>query len=239
MFFFGVPLRITTNQGRQFESHLFKHLNSLAGTTHLRTTAYHPAANGMVERFHRQLKAAIKCHDNSRWTQVLPTVLLSIRAAWKEDLQASAAELAYGEPLRLPGDFLAPTGVSHQDDPADYVKDLRQHFADLRPAKVKRHGEHKTFMFKDLATAEQVFVRHDAPKGPFQMPYQGPFKVIHRNTKMFIVHIKSKDVNVSIDRLKPAYVIADDQPGLQHPSPRTPTPEYILLFCEVTQLFQA
>ncbi|XP_063994836.1 uncharacterized protein LOC135172612 [Diachasmimorpha longicaudata] len=105
---FGVPLRITTDQGRQFESYLFKHLNYLAGTTHLRTTAYHPAANGMVERFHRQLKAAIKCHENPTWTEVLPTVLLGIRAAWKEDLQASAAELAYGEPLRLPGEFLAP-----------------------------------------------------------------------------------------------------------------------------------
>jgi len=46
---FGTPLRITTDQGRQFESCLFKQLNYLTGTNHLRTTAYHPSANGMVE----------------------------------------------------------------------------------------------------------------------------------------------------------------------------------------------
>ena len=84
---FGTPLRVTTDQGRQFESHLFKQLAVLTGTTQLRTTAYHPAVNGMVERLHRQLKAAIKCHQNNRWTEALPTVLLGIRAAWREDLQ--------------------------------------------------------------------------------------------------------------------------------------------------------
>jgi len=65
---FGTPLRVTTDQGRQFESHLFHQLSELTGTTHLRMAAYHPQANGMVERFHRQLKAAIKCHESSKWT---------------------------------------------------------------------------------------------------------------------------------------------------------------------------
>ncbi|XP_029162232.1 uncharacterized protein K02A2.6-like [Nylanderia fulva] len=78
---FGAPVRITTDQGRQFESHLFRRLSELTGVQQLRTTAYHPQANGMVERFHRQLKAAIKCHQEDRWTEVLPTVLLGIRAA--------------------------------------------------------------------------------------------------------------------------------------------------------------
>lgn len=57
---FGKPLRITPDQGRQFESTLFKKLCILTGSNHLCTTVYHPAANGMVERIHRQLKAAIK-----------------------------------------------------------------------------------------------------------------------------------------------------------------------------------
>nr|XP_012235009.1 PREDICTED: uncharacterized protein LOC105679520 [Linepithema humile] len=59
---FGAPARITTDQERQFESELFKQLARLTGSQHIRTTAYHPVANGMVERLHRQLKAAIKSH---------------------------------------------------------------------------------------------------------------------------------------------------------------------------------
>jgi len=71
---FGVPLRVTTDQGRQFESQL----NRLTDSQHLRTTAYHPQANGLVERFHRQLKTALRCHNNNRWTEALPIIMLSM-----------------------------------------------------------------------------------------------------------------------------------------------------------------
>ena len=53
---FGVPSTVTTDRGCQFESTLWKELMELLGTTRLRTTAYHPIANGIIERFHRQLK---------------------------------------------------------------------------------------------------------------------------------------------------------------------------------------
>ena len=50
---FGVPLYITTNQGRQFESDLFAELSKLLGFARLRTTPYHPQAIGKIERYHR------------------------------------------------------------------------------------------------------------------------------------------------------------------------------------------
>jgi hypothetical protein len=56
-------------------------------------TANHPTANRLVECFHRRLKAAIMCHVDQQWTEVLPLVLLGICTAFKEDLQASVAEL--------------------------------------------------------------------------------------------------------------------------------------------------
>ena len=207
---FGTPLRVTTDQGRQFESHLFKQLAVLTGTTHLRTTAYHPAANGMVERLHRQLKAAIKCHQNNRWTEALPTVLLGIRAAWREDLQATAAELVYGEPLRLPGECLIKRSSEDRDDAANYVKELRQHFRAMRPVNGTHHGDRRIFVFKDLRSSEHVFVSHGAPGGILQQPYNGPFRVVSRNDRTFVVNIRGKDATVSIDRLKPAYVISGD-----------------------------
>lgn len=89
---------------RQFEAELFKRLMQLTNSTHLRTTAYHLSTNGLVERFHRQLKTAIKCHQTENWIEILPVILMGIRLAWREDLQA--AEMVYGEPITLPGQFL-------------------------------------------------------------------------------------------------------------------------------------
>ncbi len=42
---------------------------------HARTTAYHPVANGIVERLHRQLKAALMAHAvRQHWVDNLPIV---------------------------------------------------------------------------------------------------------------------------------------------------------------------
>jgi transposase InsO family protein len=47
------------------------------GITIKLTTAYHPQANGLLERFHRQLKAALRTRlVDGNWEQLLPWVLL-------------------------------------------------------------------------------------------------------------------------------------------------------------------
>lgn len=58
---FGCPLKVTTDQGRQFESNLLNQLARRMGITRIRTTAYHPQANGAVERWHRSLKTSLIC----------------------------------------------------------------------------------------------------------------------------------------------------------------------------------
>nr|VZI26838.1 unnamed protein product [Spirometra erinaceieuropaei] len=78
----------------------------LSRCTRIRTTAYHPAANGMVERFHRRLKASLRsAADPENWTDHLPLVLLDIRSALKPDVDCSAAELVFDSNVRLPGEM--------------------------------------------------------------------------------------------------------------------------------------
>lgn len=139
---------------------------------------------------------------------ILPTVLMGIRASWKEDLQTTSAELVYGENIRLPGEFLglpANEPLSHDS----FIRELRQHLQQLRPTPVKRHGEKKTFIFKDLATSEYVFLRHDTIRNSLQMPYDGPFKVISRGQKTYVIDCQGKHTTVSVDRLKPAYTLSE------------------------------
>lgn len=215
---FGCPARVTTDRGRQFESQLFKSLSALVGARHFRTTAYHPAANGIVERLHRQLKAAIMCHTTSQWTEALPLVLLGIRSAWKDDLQTTAAELVYGEPLRLPGQFLSPSDTFSSDDITQYITRLRTHVQKLAPRPTSWHTSSPFYFPRNLHTSSHVFLRQDHVRSSLEPPYAGPYRVIERQPKFFTIDVKGKKANVSVDRLKPAYM-AREARGAANPTP--------------------
>jgi cleavage and polyadenylation specificity factor subunit 1 len=201
---FGVPQALTSDRGPQFTSDCWSQLMLLLGLPHNLTTAYHPQANGMVERFHRQLKSALRAQlAGENWVDHLPMVLLGLRAAFREDLGASTAELVYGSTLRLPSDFFQPHTAP---DPSSFMSQLRSAMQGLQPSAPVRHGLPDTAVHPALKTCTHVFVRHDAVRSPLQRPYDGPFRVISRNDKVFQVDINGKLDSVTIDRLKPAHL---------------------------------
>jgi cleavage and polyadenylation specificity factor subunit 1 len=173
-------------------------------TEHLPNTSHHPAANGLVERFHRTLKAAIMCHADQHWTAALPLVLLGIRTAFKEDLQASVAELVYGEPLRIPGELLTPT--ADPVDPAHLITELRQHMARLRPVPATRQASPATFVQSELEKCTHVLLRQDTTRRALEPPYSGPYQVLSRREKIMKILVRGRPVTVSNDRVKPAYM---------------------------------
>nr|XP_037275798.1 uncharacterized protein LOC119168499 [Rhipicephalus microplus] len=165
----------------------------------------------MIERFHRQFKAAIMCHPHSTCLEALPAVALYLRATFKPDIQATPAKLVYGDPLRLPGELLsALTSDVTRSDPADFVARLRHTMGALRPSPVARHSKPTPFVLKHLATCSHAFLRDDTVRAPFQPHYSGPYKVICRDDKTFTLQISGKDVRVSIDRLKPSYILSQE-----------------------------
>ncbi|XP_064470118.1 uncharacterized protein LOC135384864 [Ornithodoros turicata] len=175
----GVPSIITADRSAQFESALFTSLTNILGARRIRTTAYHPASNGMVERLHRQLKAALRASPQVPWTEVLPVVFLGIRWHFKPDLGCSTAELVYGTSLRLPGDLISAAADPAAVPPAGYVSRLRDSMNALRPSPTRTPRPATGFQHPALETCWHVFLRCDAVRKPLQQPYSGPHAVQH------------------------------------------------------------
>ena len=87
---YGLPADITSDRGVQFTSQLWESMATLFGTKLHRTTAYHPQANDLVERFHRHLKSALEARLNGpNWIDELSWVMRGIHTAPNEDLGTS------------------------------------------------------------------------------------------------------------------------------------------------------
>jgi hypothetical protein len=192
-------------QRRQFESQFFHSLGRLCGIQLSRTTAHHATANGLVKRFHRTLKAAIISHADQHWTEALPLVPLGIRTAFKEDLQASVAELVYGEPLSIPGELLAPSALPGESNAPD--TELRQHMTRLRPVPAARHASPAAFVHSDLEKCTHVFLRQDTTRRALEPPYIDPYQVLSRRGKTMQLLVRGRPVAVSTDRVKPAHLL--------------------------------
>ncbi len=196
---FGVPTVITSDRGAQFTSTLWAALCSLLSINHIKTTAYHSQSNGLVERFHRRLKEALRARlATSDWMQHLPWVLLGIRTATPLEGGPSPAEAVMGCQPILPGEFLA-TGEPPLDDFLDRIRTD----ALLAPRAIShKNTPLPTTLPSDLATADFVFVRRDSAAPPLTPPYSGPFRVLRRSLHDFQLQIGNRTEVVSKHRLK-------------------------------------
>ena len=211
---YGTPATITTDRGAQFESKLWDNLCNQLGIIRNRTTSYHPQSNCMVERFHRQLKAAIMAHESpDPWTITLPAVLLGVCSAVKKRLGRSAAEMIYGTTLRLPGEFTKQYTVYANTDLESYSDKLRIAMSRLRLCPPRDTQQHNIFQYKEIATCTHVFLRRIAIAPPLTAPYDGPYKVVARSGRVMKILMKGKVETVSLDRVKPAHLECEPTTG--------------------------
>ncbi|XP_068200694.1 uncharacterized protein [Palaemon carinicauda] len=197
----SVPDDITTDRGSAFLSEIWLSLANQMGTTLHSTTAYRPAANGMVERTHRTLKAALmaRCTDG-HWKAQLSWVLLGLRTASRADSEPSPAEKVYGKAFTVPGEFFSTTT---DDTKLDHLREIARKF---RPCLKTYEDRTRRFMPKNLDDCDYVFIRVDAHRQPLTRPCRGPYKVIRRTAKSFLLNVHGQEDWVPINGLKPAYL---------------------------------
>jgi len=173
---FGVPDTITSDRGAQFTSSLWSSLCSFLSIRHIPTTAYHPQANGLVERLHRRLKDALRARAaGADWYSHLSWVMLGIRSAWREESEFSPAEAVFGAQPVLPGQFLS----SPESPSPSFLRDLQTHLANRTPSPTTHHSlPGLSALPEDLMKSKHVLIHRDGAQPPLLLMYDGPFLVL-------------------------------------------------------------
>ncbi|XP_066958684.1 uncharacterized protein [Macrobrachium rosenbergii] len=162
--------------------------------------AYNLTANGMVERAHRSLKAALMAHcTDERWKEQLLWVLLGLRTAQKQ----MATLPLLRKPTRK--HWLYPENSSHGADTSlPRLRELAQRFLSC----------HKTFTDRTITYSSPalhscacVFVRADTRRPPLTRPYRWPHRVIKQASKAFLLDTHRREDWITIDRLKPSFLL--------------------------------
>ncbi|XP_049951006.1 uncharacterized protein LOC126458179 [Schistocerca serialis cubense] len=200
---FGCLTTIITNQDRQSESSLFTILCNICGIKKIHTTAYHPQSNGFVERWHRTLKMALRCHD-CLWSEALLWMLLGLRSTYKPDLQGTISKSVFGENPVLLGELILPQVSKDLAPSPDFVSRMQTHFQQTCLHLPISHSPPETNVPTTLSDCSHVMLRDDAVRQPFKPPHLGPNKVLRWGDTTFDM-IKDHTQTVSLHCLKPVH----------------------------------
>lgn len=124
----GVPERIHTDQGKQFDGELMHTLCNDFNIRKSRTTPYHPQADGLIERFNRTLKEQLSRYiamNGKEWDDYLCHLQFAYNTSRHSSTGFSPFYLLHGREARVPASTWLQMGsqVSHDSKgrPEDYA----------------------------------------------------------------------------------------------------------------------
>jgi hypothetical protein len=132
---FGIPNRLHSDQGRNFEGEVVKELCKLYNIKKSRCTPYHPEGNSQCERFNRTLHDRLRTLDTEkkkRWPIYLPEIVYVYNATPHATTGLSPFYLLFGREPRLPVDHLL--GIKHDSNATDVYEWVDSHKKRLNEA---------------------------------------------------------------------------------------------------------
>ena len=125
---YGIPDRIHSDQGANFESKLIKELCNITGMAKSRTTSYHPMGNGLTERYNRTLLGmlgTLEPHQKKNWKAYVGPLVHAYNCTRHESTGYSPYFLMFGREPRLPIDVTFGLRKDEIQPQSNYIKDLR------------------------------------------------------------------------------------------------------------------
>lgn len=127
---YGLPNRIHSDQGPDFESHLVKDVLGVLGIKKSRTTPYHPQGDPQPERFNRTLLnmlGTLEYTKKAQWSQYISQLVHAYNCSQNEATGYSPYFLMFGREPTLPVDVCYGTNeMGGSMSPSVYVQNLRK-----------------------------------------------------------------------------------------------------------------
>ena len=152
---FRMPLSLHSDQGRNYEAHLFMELCKLLEIRKTRTSSGNPRCNGLTERFNRTLVRMIKAYlkgEQTNWDKYFGCLAGAYRATVQDSTGLTPNLLMLGREVRLPVEVMYGTKTTSEgelDSYGEYVSQLRdrmQHAHDV----ARKHLEKSATRQKEL-----------------------------------------------------------------------------------------
>ncbi|KAK3105584.1 hypothetical protein FSP39_001056 [Pinctada imbricata] len=218
---FGCPEQIHTDQGREFESNLFKSVCEKLGINKTRTTPYRPQSDGLVERFNRTLRQMLSMfvHENQRdWDDHLPYLLMAYRSTAHKSTGCTPNLLMLGRENDCPIDIVVgpPPDRKNEECPIKYVEWMQTammsafEFAHDNlgdAATIQKKGYDSQLKIRSYDEGSWVWRWYPPTAGiKLGLGWTGPYLVICKLSDLLYTIQKSQNspkITVHVDHLKP------------------------------------
>ena len=230
---FGCPYSILSDQGREFESKLFKALNNMLNIKKLRTTTYHPRTDGMVERSNRTIIDVLSKYSEKEpdWDLKIPLVLFAFRTSEHTTTGFSPFALTYGREARIPWDIVCGSPPNTLMPLEEWVAERKKHlskvFQLVQEHTKKRQLQQKRYFDSNLkgelhsfTIGELVMMMDSAARskyGKLNSPWVGPCRVVDKLSEcLYKVKLKEdKEVVVNVEKLKKYFKRGDSSATME------------------------
>lgn len=141
----GAPACVITDRGTAFTAKLVSAIMTLSGTSHRRTTAYHPQTNGLTERMNKTIADMLSMYvdaEHKTWDVVLPYITFAYNTAQQETTRMTPFQILYGREVSTMLDAMLPH--DSRDDAAPSF-DFTQRAEDARQIARQRIRQQQHF----------------------------------------------------------------------------------------------